>query len=102
MEHPGVPRILFGELQRSDDSPAKRAVRMLLRHYNERLQTLIEQGRAQGEFAPEGDTTAAAALFIGMIQGLVIQSLLDGKSGSVRANAAEVFAIYLRGIRRAP
>lgn len=102
IEYPGVPRILFGELQRSGDSPAKRAVRTLLRHYDERLQTLIEQGRAQGELASKGDTPAAAALFIGMIQGLVMQSLLVGKSGSGRAKAAAVFAIYLRGIRRAP
>lgn len=102
MEHPGVPRILFGELQRSDDSPAKSAVRLLLRHYNARLQTLIEQGKELGELAPVVDTTAAASLFIGMIQGLVMQSLLDGQSGSVRAKAAEVFAVYLRGIRRTP
>ena len=102
MEHPGVPRILFGELQRSDDSPAKRAVRTLLRHYNERLQTLIEQGKSQGELTTEGDTNASASLFIGMIQGLVMQSLLDGTSGNVRAKAAEMFAIYLRGIRRTP
>ncbi len=102
IEHPGVPRILFGELQRSEDSPAKRAVRTLLRHYNERLQTLIEQGRAQGELSPEGDTPVAAALFIGMIQGLVMQSLLDGKNKTVRAKAGEAFAIYRRGLRSAP
>jgi AcrR family transcriptional regulator len=102
MEHPGVPRILFGELQHNNDSPAKSAVRTLLRKYNERLQKLIDQGKAQGELDPAGDTPAAAALFIGMIQGLVIQSLLDRKNGSIRMKAAEAFAIYLRGIRSAP
>ncbi len=102
VKHPGVPRILFGELQRAEDSPAKRAVRTLLRQYNERLQTLIEQGQSQGEVAPDLDTTAVAALFVGMIQGLVLQSLLTGKENSMRKKSVEVFSVYLRGIRRTP
>ncbi|MDD2455680.1 MAG: TetR/AcrR family transcriptional regulator [Kiritimatiellae bacterium] len=100
IEHPGAPRILFGELQRSDDCPVKRTVRTLLSHYSARLQSLIEQGKKLGELAPEQDAAASASLFIGMIQGLVMQSLMDGNSGSVRAKAAGVFAIFLRGIRR--
>ena len=102
VEHPGVPRILFGELQRAEDSPAKRAVRTLLRQYNGRLQTLIEQGQSQGEVAPDVDAATVAALFVGMIQGLVLQSLLTGKENSMRKKAAEVFSVYLRGIRRTP
>jgi TetR/AcrR family transcriptional regulator len=101
-KHPGVPRILFGELQRAEDSPAKRAVRTLLRQYNERLQTLIEQGQSQGEMAPDVDTAAVAALFVGMIQGLVLQSLLTGKENNMRKKSAEVFSVYLRAIRRTP
>ncbi|NCC93327.1 MAG: TetR/AcrR family transcriptional regulator, partial [Opitutae bacterium] len=102
VRHAGVPRIIFGELQRAEDSPAKRAVRTLLRQYNGRLQTLIEQGKSQGEVAPDVDTAAVAALFVGMIQGLVLQSLLTGKENSMRKKAAEVFSVYLRGIRRTP
>ena len=102
VKHPGVPRILFGELQRAGDSPAKRAVRTLLRQYNGRLQTLIEQGQSQGEVAPDVDPAAVAALFVGMIQGLVMQTLLTGKDNRMKKKAAEVFPIYLRGIRRTP
>lgn len=100
VQHAGVPRILFGQLQRADDTEAKRVVRTLLARYGERLQVLIEQGKSQGELAPETETEAAAALFIGTIQGLTMQSLITGKSGSMRAKAPKVFAIYLRGIRR--
>lgn len=52
--------------------------------------------------APDVDTAAVAALFVGIIQGLVLQSLLTGKENSMRKKAAEIFAIYLRGIRRTP
>jgi len=100
VKHPGVPRILFGELQRAGDSPAKRAVRTLLRQYGERLQRLIAQGQSQGDVVPDVNTAAVAALFVGMIQGLVLQSLLTGKGNSIRKKAAEVFSVYLRGIRR--
>jgi len=98
-QHPGVPRLLFGELQRAGDTSAKRMARILITRYGERLSALIDKGKAQGELTAEVDTTAAATLFIGLIQGLVMQSLLTGKSSPIR-NAPGAFAIYLRGIRR--
>ena len=96
--HPGVPRILFGELQHAEDTPAKRIVQTLLIRYSERLHALIEKGKSQGELIQEVDTTAAASLFIGMIQGLIMQSLLAGNIHRMRDEAPGVFAIYLRGI----
>ncbi len=97
--HPGVPRMIFGELQRAEDTAAKRMVRELLRRYSERLVTLIEAGKAQGVLAPEVDTAASAALFIGTIQGLVMQSLLAGNADLILAQAPAIFAIYSRAIR---
>jgi ATP-dependent helicase YprA (DUF1998 family) len=98
--HPGVPRMLFGELQRSEDTSAKRMVRTLLASYSERLTILIEAGKAQGELALEVETAAAATLFIGTIQGLVMQSLLAGKPQRMHTHAPGAFAIYRRGIER--
>jgi hypothetical protein len=54
-----------------------------------------------GEVASEVDTAAAATLFIGTIQGLVMQSLLAGSVEHMRAQAPGAFAIYSRGIRSA-
>lgn len=100
--HPGVPRILFGELQRAEASPAKEAVQTMLGQYGLRLHALIEQGKAQGELAAEVDPTAAATMFIGSIQGLVMQALLAGKVRRIRTDAPGAFAILARGIRRVP
>jgi AcrR family transcriptional regulator len=99
--HPGVPRLLFGELQRAEDTPAKRMARTLLAGYRQRLAGLIDAGKAGGEIAPDVDTAAAVVAFVGSIQGLVMQSLLSGKVGQMRNDAPGVFAIYRRGIRRA-
>ncbi len=97
-EHPGVPRMMFGELQRAELTAAKRIVRTMLKHYRERLQRLVTEGKACGELSAAVDEEAAAILFIGTVQGLVMQSLLAGEVGRIRRDAPRVFAIYRRGI----
>jgi TetR/AcrR family transcriptional regulator len=98
-EHPGVPRMMFGELQRDDFTPAKRMAQTLIQRYSERLVSRIEAGKLAGEIANEIDTKAAATLFIGTIQGLVMQSMLSGDIQRIRTDASGVFAIYRRGVR---
>lgn len=98
VEHPGVPRMMFGELQRAESTPAKRMVQTLIERYGERLHRLIERGKACGELSATLDSEAAITLFIGTMQGLVMQSLLAGDVGRIRREAPRVFAIYRRGI----
>ena len=97
-EHPGVPRMLFGELQRAELTAPKRMAQALVRRHGERLRTLVEDGKAAGEIAPNVDGEAAATLLVGMIQGLVMQSLLAGDVRLVRRDGPRVFGIYRRGI----
>jgi hypothetical protein len=98
IEHPGVPRMIFGELQHAEATPAKRVVRELMRRYGERLTRKIEEAKELGEVAAEIDSRAAAILFIGMLQGLVMQSMLAGNIEAARINAAGVFEIFRRGV----
>ncbi len=102
MEHPGVPRMMFGQLQSPELTPAKRMAQTLIQRYAERLRARIEQGKASGEITLEVDTQAAATLFVGTIQGLVMQSMLSGDLQRMRADAPGVFAIYERGMRNKP
>jgi TetR/AcrR family transcriptional regulator len=97
-KHPGVPRMLFGELQRPGDTQPKLIVQTLIRHYDKRLRRLLEAGKAQGELDAKLDVAAAAGLFIGTIQGLVMQSLLAGDVARIRRDASRVFSIYRRGV----
>jgi len=99
-EHPGVPRMVFSELQRAEQTPAKKMVQTLLQRYGKRLHELIEKGKATGELYAELDGEAAATLFIGTIQGLVMQALVAGDVGRMLGEAPRVFAIYRRGIGR--
>ncbi len=99
-EHPGAPRLLFGELQKAEATPAKRMAQTLIQRYGERLRALLERGKACGELDLELDENAAATAFIGAIQGLVMQSLLAGDVSHMRREAPGVFALYRRGIGR--
>jgi AcrR family transcriptional regulator len=100
-EHPGVPRMLFGELQRAEQTLAKRMVQILLSRYGEHLGRLVAEGKDCGELSATLNDKAAVTLFIGTIQGLVMQSLLAGDVRRIRANASSVFTLYRRAIEAA-
>lgn len=98
VEHPGVPRMLFGELQRTEMTAPKRMAGTLLRGYRERVAQLMARGKAAGELPEALDADAAITLLVGMLQGLVMQAMLAGDVERIRRDAPRVFAIYRRGI----
>lgn len=99
-EHPGAPRMLLAELQKAGDTVPKRMVTTLIGSYRERLLWLLDRGKETGEVDPGLDIDAAATLYIGMIQGLVMQSLASGEPARLLREAPPVFDIYLRGVAR--
>lgn len=98
IEHPGVPRMLLGQLQHARPTPARHMVHTLLTRYRQRLETLLMQGQAQGELRADLDIAAATTQFIGMIQGLVMQSLIAGDVNQIRDLAPGAFRLYRQGI----
>lgn len=100
-EHPGVPRMLFEELQRTEQTLAKRMARTLLQVYGDRLGRLFMDGKRRGQLPASLDEKAAATLFVGMIQGLAMQSHIEGDVKRIRESAPGVFALYRRSIEAA-
>ncbi len=98
--HPGVPRIIFGQLQHAEQTVAKRVVQAMLLRYGQRVSALLGDAQRVHEVDPQLDVEAAATLFIGTIQGLVMQSLMHGDVSRIRFDAPRVFGIYRRGIER--
>ena len=95
---PGVPRIMFGELQRTGDTAAKRGAKALMNGYRTRVMGLVERGKTDGSLPVDLDAEAAAMLFVGTIQGLVMQAMIAGDFAAMRPMAGRVFGIYLKGI----
>lgn len=98
VRHPGVPRLIFAELQRAEDTPAKIVVRTLLGAYAKRIRAVIERGQADAEIDTDLNPAVIAPVFIGTIQGLVMQSLLSGKPGQLRSNGPTAFALLRRSL----
>ena len=96
-----MPRIIFHELQQPQDTAVKREVRALLQSYRQLLLRLLDAAARRGEVSAGVDPDAAATLFVGMVQGLGMQSMTAGKPTALTARADPVLAIFLRGIRSA-
>lgn len=99
--HPGVPRIVFGELQRAKPTATRQLVQTLMQRYGALVARILADAKAQGELDPAVDVEAASILFVGTIQGLVMQSLLLGNVERIRRDAPRVFVIFRRGIESA-
>jgi TetR/AcrR family transcriptional regulator len=100
--HPGVPRVLIGQLQHSRSTPAKRMVRSMLEGYRQRIAALLQQAQKAQALRPGISVEAAAIQFIGTLQGLVLQSLIADKVPRIVVQARAAFDIYLNGIRAGP
>ena len=95
---PGVPRLVFNELQQPAESPIKAAVRQMLERHRRLVRELLDAAAAQGQIDRHVDRGAATTLFVGTIQGLVMQSMLAGAGQSMRRSADQVFPLFLRSL----
>ena len=73
--HPSAPRLIFNELQKPADNPIKQRVQGLLDRYRQRLTGLLVQAKRLGLVDAQLDEAAASTLFVGALQGLVVQIL---------------------------
>ncbi|MDP3636110.1 MAG: TetR/AcrR family transcriptional regulator, partial [Azonexus sp.] len=99
MQYPGVPRLIFSELQQPDDTPMKISVRSILERYRQLLTRLLNDAETTGQIDPEIDKGAAGMLFIGSVQGLVMQSMLSNGALNMKTAAERVFVLYLNALR---
>lgn len=97
--NPGVPRVMFHELQYPGDSPVRTDVRTMITGYQQRLMQLFAQAKASEELPDDLDTTLASVLFIGAVQGLVIQASLAGDEAAMVKRARKVWPLLLDGYR---
>ena len=97
-EFPGVPRLVFAELQQPDSSPVRQRVQQIMRRYRQMLAEILGKAKAAQLIRSDVDVQAAAALFLGAIQGLVMQSMLGGVSPDAEEPVLGVLHLYLAGL----
>ena len=94
IERPGVPRILFGELQRAGDTPTKAIARQLMAGYRSRVARELHAAREAGDIAGGTDVEAATVLFLAMVQGMVMQGLAIDDFSAMPALAHRLFGLF--------
>ncbi|MCB4361993.1 TetR/AcrR family transcriptional regulator [Quatrionicoccus australiensis] len=97
-EFPGVPRLVFAELQQPDSSPVRQRVQQIMRRYRQMLAETLGKAKAAQLIRDDVDVQAAAALFLGAIQGLVMQSMLGGASSDADEPVIGILQLYLAGL----
>lgn len=99
-KHPSIPRILFSELQNKQNGKIRHLIQELVAGYESRITGLLEAAKEQSLVDDELDCKSASVLYIGMIQGLVMQVSIFGGKRSLMHEAEKTFPIYLNGIRK--
>ncbi|MFA6015635.1 MAG: TetR/AcrR family transcriptional regulator [Gallionellaceae bacterium] len=98
-KHPAIPRLLFSELLHKKNSKLRDLIQGIISGYEAKIAGLLDAAKAQS-LAPEDlDSQSAAVLYIGMLQGLVMQSSIFGGKRSLQQQAEKTFPIYLYGIK---
>jgi len=97
--HPAIPRVLMSEHLHRRSSALRQLVTEILLGYETKIDGLLTDAQAQGLARADLDTHAAATLYIGMIQGLVLQTSILRDRRTLAAEAARTFPIFLQAIR---
>ena len=96
--HPAIPRVLMSEHLHGRSTALRQLVTEIMLAYETKVAGLLQAAQEQGLARADLDPHAAATLYIGMIQGLVLQtSILRGQC-TLAEQAARTFPVFLQAI----
>lgn len=95
---PAIPKLIFTDQLLKKNPKIKELIRSILADYEARVTGLIHQAKAQNLVMSDLDEYAAAVMFTGIIQGLLLRVSIIEARKSLVAEGKLVFPIFLRGI----
>ncbi len=98
-KHPAIPRLLFSELLHKKNGKLRQLIEGIISGYEARIAGLLDAAKSQSLVSADLDSPNAAGLYIGMIQGLVIQSSIFGGKRALQQQAEKTFPIFLHGVK---
>jgi len=98
-KHPAIPRLMFSELLHKKNSKLRQLIQGIIAGYEAKISGLLEDAKSQSLVPADLDSQSAAVLYIGMIQGLVMQSSVFGGKHALQQQAEKTFPIFLHGIK---
>lgn len=98
-KHPAIPRLLFSELLHKKNGKLRQLIEGIISGYEAKITGLLDAAKSQSLVPDDLDSQSAAVLYIGMIQGLVMQSSIFGGKRALQQQAEKTFPIFLHGIK---
>ncbi len=100
--HPAIPRLLFSELLHKKSGRFRQLIEEIIGGYEDRIVKLIDEAKACALIDQRLCSRAAAVLYIGMVQGLVLRSAIVGGGKAAQPSAAQIFQVFLRSLTARP
>ena len=100
--HPAIPRVLTSSYLHGRNAVLRQLVTEIMLGYEAKIAGLLADAQTQGLARADLDTHAAATLYIGMIQGLVLQTSILRGQRAFEKEATRIFPVYLQAIRQQP
>ena len=97
-KNPVVAQLLT-YLSQSKAPRLRRQVQGIIWGYESNLSLLISLAQKQDLIRTDIEAHSAARLFITLIHGLILRTLITGESVSMTDNASELFSMYVTGIQ---
>lgn len=98
-KHPAIPRLLFSELLHKKNGKLRQLIEGIISGSEAKIAGLLDAAKSQSLVPDDLDSQSAAVLYIGMIQGLVMQSSIFGGKRALQQQAEKTFPIFLLGIK---
>lgn len=95
---PAIPKLVFTDQLLKKNPKIRQLVRGILADYEEKVYRLLNQAKAQHLVRQDLDEHSAAAMFIGLIQGLVMRVSIIEARKSLVAEGKLIFPLFLQGI----
>jgi AcrR family transcriptional regulator len=96
--HPAIPRVLMSEHLHGRSTALRQLVTEIMLAYETKVAGLLQAAQEQGLARADLDPHAAATLYIGMIQGLVLQTSILRGQYTLAEQAARTFPVFLQAI----
>lgn len=95
---PAIPKLVFTDQLLKKNPKIRQLVRGILADYEEKVYRLLNQAKVQHLVRQDLDEHSAAAMFIGLIQGLVMRVSIIEARKSLVAEGKLIFPLFLQGI----
>ena len=98
---PAIPKLIFTDQLLKKNPKIQQLIREILAGYEEKVQSFLNQAKAQQLVRADLDERSAAIMFTGLIQGLVMRISIIEARQSLVAEGKLIFPLFLHAIGNA-